>query len=710
MLPEARQTNEAVTQYQRVLRDFAGEEILARLSRQNLMALGAPASTFTGTLTDPQPGGSVQVGGAQGRSFDWMVGGGDPSAEPASAAGEAKLRALEQEIALLESQLDTVTTFPDPRVRMRTLRQFFPAPGLEMLERELLAKDAEIARLGATLADDHPELKAAQRARETYAKRAEQEVVDIIAGEEARLRTLRSVLQKLNPGALPNSVTSGTEFGKAPTLTEAEEIRRVQTMVAHSPDLLDAPGSDGTPLQRAAAKGQLAVVRFLLDQGARVDARGSGGGTALHTAAETGHKAVVELLLERGAKLNAEDSQGRTPLHLAAGKGFLAITRFLLERGADPSALGQGDVGSPLWTPVSGDRLEIVGLLLEKGANPNAFNEGHFPPLSRARSLDMVRLLLGKGADPNLDGGVRLLQAVMEGDLPVATALLAAKAKPDVEPQGSSSTPLEEAIRQGRRPMAELLLKHGADLNRVTPSHAPGSPLHEAAAAADSGWLAWALDHGGDPNLKAPKGPPLLHWADLKDRETGVGRSNLWERVPILLERGANPNVEFTTGGRLVHQAALFARAEEWRLLRESKAELDVKAPGGFTPLMVAAANTNDAGVEALLAAGVEVNETDDQRNTALHFAAVRKSVPIVRRLIAAKADPTRVNGYGRTAAHLVVSMGQAQVVAAQAGVDLQFMRQLISVAASAPSVSPGMLTPAQEEILKLLQEVKPGE
>jgi ankyrin repeat protein len=72
-----------------------------------------------------------------------------------------------------------------------------------------------------------------------------------------------------------------------------------------------------------------------------VNATGPYGRTALHTAALFGNQAAVKWLLVQGANVNAAE-QGvaqRTPLHNAAFKGHAEVVRILLEHGANPLAL-----------------------------------------------------------------------------------------------------------------------------------------------------------------------------------------------------------------------------------------------------------------------------------------------------------------------------------------------------------------------------------
>ncbi|TLZ75256.1 MAG: ankyrin repeat domain-containing protein, partial [Methanobacteriota archaeon] len=57
-----------------------------------------------------------------------------------------------------------------------------------------------------------------------------------------------------------------------------------------------------TTLHKAAAHGNLDIVRMLLDRGADPNATRDGGNTPLDDAREKGHQAIAELLKERGAK------------------------------------------------------------------------------------------------------------------------------------------------------------------------------------------------------------------------------------------------------------------------------------------------------------------------------------------------------------------------------------------------------------------------
>lgn len=63
--------------------------------------------------------------------------------------------------------------------------------------------------------------------------------------------------------------------------------------------------------------GHLAATKYLLSQGAKVNARGEYGETPLMRAARFGRKEIVKVLLLHGAKVGAKSTDGETAVDLA---------------------------------------------------------------------------------------------------------------------------------------------------------------------------------------------------------------------------------------------------------------------------------------------------------------------------------------------------------------------------------------------------------
>ncbi len=164
-----------------------------------------------------------------------------------------------------------------------------------------------------------------------------------------------------------------------------------------------------TALHNAAAGGHLAAVRYLVEQGADLEATRYDDYTALHNAAAGGHLAVVRYLVEQGADLEAKSRYDFTALLSAAYRGHWEVVKFLVGAGADLEAAYSRDLRSrngftALLFAVVGGRLDMVKVLVGAGADVNvrAREWPYYPALHYAAvggRLDMVKVLVGAGAD-----------------------------------------------------------------------------------------------------------------------------------------------------------------------------------------------------------------------------------------------------------------------------------------------------------------------
>jgi hypothetical protein len=163
----------------------------------------------------------------------------------------------------------------------------------------------------------------------------------------------------------------------------------------------DIGGAHGTALIACCAKGKLGGVKLLLERNADLDIVCTGRGKALHVACRNGHKDVIRLLQQNGANVNEDcgntplqlaaasgdlelvkllvaagadvnfppNNQGSSPLQIACAplydlatihgatprnsSGYVDIIDFLLREGADPNHQG-GPYGDPLQAAVVG--------------------------------------------------------------------------------------------------------------------------------------------------------------------------------------------------------------------------------------------------------------------------------------------------------------------------------------------------------------------
>ena len=131
-------------------------------------------------------------------------------------------------------------------------------------------------------------------------------------------------------------------------------------------------GEGFTPLALAGFFGQRAAAALLLDRGADVNQMGRSTAenvprnTALHAALAGRAWGVAELLLERGADVRLRDSGGRTPLHSASINGSVRLAEMILVRGADINAKDNAGK-TPLAMAEERGHQEVADLLRRHG-------------------------------------------------------------------------------------------------------------------------------------------------------------------------------------------------------------------------------------------------------------------------------------------------------------------------------------------------------
>lgn len=235
---------------------------------------------------------------------------------------------------------------------------------------------------------------------------------------------------------------------------------------------VDARNEDGeTSLHLAAAEGCETVVQGLLEQGADVGAKNQAGETALQLAARNGHEGIVRHLLDHlGEEINPQALLATAKIFKVATTGDEKAMQVLIEDGADITIRGQDDE-TALHVAAKEGHVALSRFLLENGANINALDRYEETPISKALDFGhtgVVRLLIEHKADLE-QGCSPLFEAVnpWNGRAKVEIVQLLLDNGADVISARNwwkDTTLLHAAVRQGSKPIVELLLEYGAEV------------------------------------------------------------------------------------------------------------------------------------------------------------------------------------------------------------------------------------------------------
>src|ERR1700724_3603092 len=248
--------------------------------------------------------------------------------------------------------------------------------------------------------------------------------------------------------------------------------------------------------------------------------------------------AVVFCLAAASTAVAADDSLAGL---IQAGNRDAALKK--IAAGADVNA-AQGDGTTPLHWAVYKIDADVVRALLEHGAKPDVINSYGSSPLAAAAT--------GSNAEvPNQEGQTALMLAARAGSVEVADLLVRHGANVNAREKWRGQTALMWAVDARSAELTRFLIAHKADIDARAlandwPSQRTGEPRNQyrptrgltpllyAARSGCTGCVEALLDAGANPNKPNPDGvTPLIVAID----------NFAYDTAKLLFERGASPHL-----------------------------------------------------------------------------------------------------------------------------------------------------------------------
>jgi ankyrin repeat protein len=384
------------------------------------------------------------------------------------------------------------------------------------------------------------------------------------------------------------------------------------------------------------------------------------GGTALHVLAKSRYWWQLEALrylLDNGAKIDALNENGETPLHIAC-------------TGTNSAAMSSEDDVYGFW------RIEAVKILLESGADISILDKNGLSCLHKASSSPKImRILLENGADPMAGKFSSVFSAIQIQCLETLTILLDSGVSlnvtdPNIEHEGFrmrctvkntvrsalmcasfAESELRNQSEKHNAPMVKLLIERGADI--YTALNEKQTLIHYVFEYAQfeivDAFIESVKTSNIDLNTRDSLGRTVFIAAcESTECLPGYQHKHWYPKVkaPFLrtLDLGADPFVLDNEGRNALHHLLDNSETEEDAIIQflahdSAKILLNQKDKHGFTPLNCALRMLRPAVIEIMLTMGQDLLSPDPTGATALHRIAEQ---------CLRTSSPRRQYGFGR--------------------------------------------------------------
>lgn len=336
----------------------------------------------------------------------------------------------------------------------------------------------------------------------------------------------------------------------------------------------------------------------------------------LHVAAWAGLTGYARHLLQLGNDCNAPDAQQRTPLSWAAEKGHTEIVALLLENGSEADP-GDSAGWKPLHYAAWANHHAVVKLLLDAGVSPLTQLMGGY---SGPRH----------GNVPATTGHTPLIYACQSGNVETVREMM-----PYLKAANLNSS-LCTAAKCGKSQLVDLLLT-SPDIS-VDPLDAVDTPLFLASAGLHLEIMRSLLKKGADPMRRSQNHGTRMPWLSLSDlsKEKDSGPT------PFHAICGASKDRRYGQG-----PSDEDVLRKCFRLLSEAGCDINATDGQGKTPLHYSVAQgslskPNNVLSTLLLESGADPTVRDKEGNTPFHLVQLSEdSAPTVEALLSHGADIT---------------------------------------------------------------------
>ena len=348
----------------------------------------------------------------------------------------------------------------------------------------------------------------------------------------------------------------------------------------------------------AAQEGYLDILKLLHMNGGNIHQLTSNGVNCIMlSSGGTGDCDTVSWLIAQGVDVNHSDNDLFTAVHYAAHKGKLAVLKLLHANGGNFHHVAHHGYNCIMLASLGTGDCETVSWLIEQGLDVNYCDKDFFTAIHCAAQkgkLDLLKLLHTNGANIH-----------------------------QVSRNGTNSL-MSASLGIGDCETVSWLIKHGVDVNFC--NQKKYRAVHGAAQEGNLDVLKLLHKNGGNIHQLTSNGFNCIMLAS-----EGNGDC---ETVSWLISQGVDVNHCDNYLFTAVHYAAFNGKLDLLKLLHRNGAKIDQVDRDGKSPIITASLGTGDCDtVEWLIKQGVDVNNSNKDGLTAVHCAAEKNNLHLLKLL-----------------------------------------------------------------------------
>ena len=432
----------------------------------------------------------------------------------------------------------------------------------------------------------------------------------------------------------------------------------------HDPLAFNSNAFDGITLAINNNAPYETIVFLLNHPGASVHRITHDGRIYLHWAANRGQVKLVKYLIEKGSNLDAEDSRGTLPVAFAAngGQSNPAVYDAFFEAGVKPQKKYRNGMTLLMIGIANDPTLTLTSFFESKGMSlQDVDDQGNtvFDHAARAGDVKLLKSLLARGAKPSDNAILMAAQGSRRGPAPMEVfqfllndLQLNAKAV-----AASGDNVLHYLVRRpNQSELVRFFLEKGVDPNQV--NQEGNNVLMNAVGGNDTAMAGLILNRTTQIDAANKKGETALFMATRNSSPAMMG---------LLIQKGADVKRIDVDGNNIAAHLIQSYRApragetadvfgEKIKLLQENGLNFKQAQQNGNTLYHFAVAENDINLLKRIATLGIDVNARNKDGLTALHRAAmISKNDAVLKFLLSVGADKSIKTEFDETAYDLAL-------------------------------------------------------